>query len=338
MARTTKIRREKSSALPCAMPRSQIRLLTAGAMVLSLIVTIRFAGRVHAQTPAAALVLRTARSSPFDLELGGELAGMPPGTTRYIPRENLLTLPQLAYTVTDDANFKGSTQVSGVSLEELTRHLGGVPHSDMVVAICDDQYRANYPRAYVMAHHPLLVLKINGKPPSGWAEDSEGHGLDMGPFLISHPKFTPSFKILSHEDEPQIPWGVVRLEFRNEKAVFGAIAPRGLHATDPSVQAGYRIAQQNCFRCHNMGHEGGTKAGRPWQVLAAYAASSPDSFAAYVRNPRSQNPQAQMPAMAGYDDQTIAALEAYFQRFESSSSPRQDKGQAKGQEKAKPKP
>jgi len=43
--------------------------------------------------------------------------------------------------------------------------------------------------------------------------------------MISHPAFAPSFKVLSHTDEPQIPWGVVRIEFPDEKSVFGAIAP-----------------------------------------------------------------------------------------------------------------
>jgi mono/diheme cytochrome c family protein len=316
------------------MQQPWIRLLAVAGVVLVAVVNIRFGESVRAQTPAIGLALRTTRASPLDLELGGELAGLPPGTTRFILREDLLALPQLTYTVTDDANFTGPTQISGVSLEELTRHLGSTPQSDMAVAICDDQYRATYPGAYVAAHHPLLVLNINGKPPSGWPKDSEGHGMDMGPFLISHPKFTPSFKILSHEDEAQIPWGVVRLEFRNEKSIFGAIAPHGPHVVDPSVQAGYRIAQQNCFRCHNMGKEGGTKAGRPWQVLAAWAVASPDYFAAYVRNPRSKNPQAQMPGMSGYDDKTIAALQAYFQTFATPSPPRA-KGQAKGQKKTK---
>jgi mono/diheme cytochrome c family protein len=313
----------------------RIGLLTIAGLVVGAAVTIRLSRDVYAQTPPTHLTLRSIRSSPLDLELGGELAGLPPRTTRYILREDLLALPQLTYTVTDDANFTGPTQISGVSLQELTRHLGAAPESDMVVAICDDQYRANYPGAYVAAHHPLLVLNINGKPPSGWPKDSEGHGMDMGPFLISHPKFTPSFRILSHEDQPQIPWGVVRLEFRNEKAVFGAIAPRGPHAPEPSVLAGYRIAQQNCFRCHNMGHEGGTKAGRPWQVLAAWSAASPDYFAAYVRNPRSKNPQAQMPGAPGYDNKTLAALETYFRTF-ATASPGRVKRQEKVQEKAKP--
>jgi mono/diheme cytochrome c family protein len=316
------------------MQRPWISPLAVVSVVFGMSVAVCFAGPARAlpQTPASRLTLRTARSSPLDLELGGELTGLPPGTTRYIPREDLLALPQLTYTVNDDANFTSPTQISGVSLEMLTRHLGATPESDMVVAICDDRYRANYPRAYIAAHHPLLILNINGKPPAGWPKDSEGHGMNMGPFLISHPRFTPSFRIFAHEDEPHIPCGIVRLEFRNEKAVFGAIAPPGPHASDAAVQAGYRIAQQNCFRCHNQGREGGTKAGRPWQVLAAWAATSPDYFTAYVHDPRSRNPQAQMPAMSGYDDKTLAALDAYFRTF--SPWPSHKKGQRKEKTKS----
>jgi hypothetical protein len=177
--------------------------------------------------------LRAARQAASDLEVGGEIAGLPAGATRYITRENLLILPQVTYTVTDDSNFIGPTKISGVSLDELTRSLGAAPQSDMVVAICDDKYHAHYPRDYVAAHHPLLVLTINGQPPSGWPKSPEGQGSDMGPYMISHPKFTSSFKILSHTDESQIPWGVVKIELRNENAVFGAIFPRGPFAAHP---------------------------------------------------------------------------------------------------------
>ena len=311
-------------ALTWPMPRLSVRLLVLLGLLIAVSAPLRFVVKAQAQAhvvDSSILALHSARLSPLDLEIGGEIARLLPGTTRYLTREDLLALPQSTYTVTGDANFRSPTQVSGVSLEELAKDLGAAPQSDMVVAICDDQYRANYPRAYVREHHPLLVLNVNGKPPSGWPKDAEGHGLSMGPFLISHPTFIPSFKVFSHQDEPQIPWGVVRLEFRNEQHVFGAIAPQGPHASAELVQAGYRIAQQNCFRCHNMGQEGGTKAGHPWIVLSAWASSSPEYFAAYVRNPQSKNAQAQMPGNPGYDNQTIEALIAYFRTFSASTSP-----------------
>jgi mono/diheme cytochrome c family protein len=270
---------------------------------------------------AAIPKLQATRQSPDDLEVGGELAGLPSNSTRYITREDLLALPQVAYTVTDDPNFSGPTKISGVSLEELARSLGTAPKSDMVVAICDDKYRANYPHAYVAAHHPLLVLTVDGQPPSGWPKSVDQPPSDMGPYMISHPQFAPSFKVLSHPEEAQIPWGVVRIELRNEYTVFGAIAPRGPNAAKASVRAGYRIAQQNCFRCHNMGREGGGKSGIPWLVLSAWAKTSPERFVAYVRDPKVSNPNAQMPGNPGYDDATIAALAAYFRTFIPEGKP-----------------
>jgi mono/diheme cytochrome c family protein len=310
------------------MRRLWIGSLAAAGILLAYGIEMDSAGRTDASTSGSlgeqdappvssvsAVKLRTERQSPTDLEIGGELRSVPRGASRYLTREDLLTLPQVTYTVTDDSNFTGPTEISGVPLEELTRALGAVPQEEMVVAICDDKYRTNYPHDYVAAHHPLLVLTINGQPPSGWPKDSGGHGYDMGPYLVSHPAFTPSFKIFSHADEPQIPWGVVRIELRKQNAVFGAIAPRGNRAATARVEAGYRIARQNCFRCHNMGREGGQKSGISWWVLSKRAVASSRYFADYVRDPRAKNPVAQMPANSGYDDRTIEALTAYFQTF-----------------------
>jgi mono/diheme cytochrome c family protein len=255
------------------------------------------------------------RQLPSDLEVSGALAGLPPESTRYIAREELLAMLQVNITVTDDTNFTGRTKIRGVKLEVLARELGASSASDMVVAICDDGYRANYPRAYLVGHHPVLVLEVNGKPPAGWPKDSQEHTFDMGPYMISHSKFTPSYKILSHAEEAQIPWGVVRIEFREEKTVFGAIAPRGTHARDREVRDGFHIAEQNCFRCHSAGREGGQKAGLSWESLSAIAAASPKDFGAYIRAPLAKNPHAQMPGNPQYDDATLAALTAYFRTF-----------------------
>ena len=263
--------------------------------------------------------LHVERTSPGDLEVAGELAGVPAVATRYLTRGDLLSVPQVTFTVSDDSNFAHPTKVSGIPLEELARDVGAKPLSDLVVAICDDQYRTNYSRAYLSTHHPVLVLTIDGKPPSAWPKSSDGTG--MGQYMISHAELKPAFKILSHSDEPQIPWGVVRLEFRNEASVFGAIAPHGPTANDAAVQNGFRIAQQNCFRCHSMGKEGGQRSGVPWIVLAAVAANSPDVFAKYVRNPTAMNPKSEMAANPGYDDATMRALVAYFRTFVPAGKP-----------------
>ncbi|MFZ3330202.1 MAG: c-type cytochrome [Candidatus Acidiferrales bacterium] len=302
--------------------------LRFSARTLASLVCLLFAGTGEAFLYSAALqstsasgnagdhlALHTARRSPFDLEIAGDLAGQPAGAVRYVTRDELLTLPQVNFTVTDDPNFTAPTAVSGVLLDELAKRLSAHPGADIIVAICDDLYRGDYPRDYVAAHHPVLVLTINGKYPDAWPKNSEGHGVYIGPYLITHREFKPRFKILAHSDEAQIPWGVVRLEFVNERTAFDAIAPCGPQAHDASVQDGYRIAQQNCLRCHNRGDVGGQKAGRPWLLLAAWATARPEYFAAYVRNPQSQNPQTEMPGNPGYDDATMQALISYFRTF-----------------------
>jgi mono/diheme cytochrome c family protein len=269
----------------------------------------------------ASPALHERRQQASDLEVSGALAGLPADSTRFLTREELLAMPQVSFQPSGDTNFSGPTKISGVRLEDLARAFGAAPSSDMVVAICDDEYRANYPRAYLTAHHPVLVMEVNGKAPSGWPKDSQEHKYDMGPYMISNPKFVPSYKILSHEDEPQIPWGVVRIEFRDEKTVFAAIAPQGPHAQDGEVQDGFSIAKQNCFRCHNSGREGGQKSRLSWDVLSKLAQAAPKDFAAYIHSPARRNEKAQMPGFPEYDDATLAALTAYFQTFSKQGKP-----------------
>ena len=247
-------------------------------------------------------LLHASRQAPTDLQVG---------ESQFVSYQDLLRLPQVKFTTSDDSNFATPGHVSGVPLEELKRSLGS--DADMVVAICADGYRSNYPAAYLSAHHPVLVLTVNGEAQQAWPRTHDGG--DLGPYVIANPSFTPSFKVLSHSDEAQIPFRVVRIDFRSEREVFGAIAPQGNYAPDSPVMQGYKIAQQNCYRCHNMGAEGGHMASIPWPVVGTFAKGNPDFFAKYVRNPQAVNPSSRMAASPEYDDATIAALRAYFSTF-----------------------
>jgi hypothetical protein len=242
------------------------------------------------------------RQAPTDLEVG---------TGKFISYQDLLRFPQVSFTTSGDSNFPAPVRVSGVPLDELRRSFD--PKADMVVAICADGYRSSYPAAYLAAHHPVLVLKVDGKAQDGWPKTHDGG--ELGPYVVSNPDFVPSFKVLAHSDEAQIPFRVVRLTFRDEREVFGAIAPHGDFAPGSPVMDGYLIARQNCFRCHNLGAEGGQMASIPWPVLGAMAKTSPEFFARYVRNPQALNPKSRMEGSPEYDDQTIAALQAYFSTF-----------------------
>lgn len=281
--------------------------------ILALVVVAAAVTTVPAADPRT--ILRVERTSGGDLEVGGDLIGVAPGSTRYVRYEDLLQLPQETYSVSDDSNFHGTTEISGVALSALAQILG--QSADMMVAICYDHYRTNYPADYLSAHHPLLVLRVNGKERDHWPASAEGGS--MAPYLISHPVFKPSFKVLSHEDEPQIPYGVTRIEFRREAEVFGAIRPHGNWPADSPVEQGYVIARQDCFRCHNIESEGGTMAGRSWLQLATIAGSDATRFQYTIRDPKSVKPDAKMPAHKDYDDATLHALTEYFKTFAISA-------------------
>jgi mono/diheme cytochrome c family protein len=264
-------------------------------------------------TPTPHIPLHRTRTSPTDLELGGSLANVPPGQTRFVSFADLARLPQETYTVTDDAGLGKSVRITGIALEKLPALLGAAPGASMVTALCSDAYAAHYPAAYFRAHHPLLVLRLDNKAPTQWPVLSGGDS--MGPYLVSHPSFKPAFQVLSHEDEAQVPWGIVRLDFQPEQQVYAPIAPIGPHANDPLVQQGYTIARQNCFRCHSRGGEGGEKSRRPWDVVARRAVTDPQYFDTYVRDPKRLNPAAQMEGSPKYNAATLQALRAYFQPF-----------------------
>jgi mono/diheme cytochrome c family protein len=283
------------------------------------------AARYHAsraaQNPAKnqmKLQLQIERTSSLDLEISGNLAGLPAGSKRFVHHEDLLTLPQVSFTVTDDPNFSGPTEVRGVELDLLARELATEGERAFIVAVCRDWYRAHYPRAYREVHKPVLALEINGQLPPDWPKSKEGTTSATGPYLITHAHFTPSFKVLAHEDEAQIPWGVVALEFLNEKAALAGIEPQGATADAPDVEAGYRIAQQNCFRCHGPANLGSLKGKLTWDGIALFASQAPKNFAAYVRNPKSVVPNAEMPPNPHYDEPTLEALTAYFDTFAPS--------------------
>src|SRR5208283_6008552 len=70
------------------------------------------------------LALAVARSSPQDLEISGDVPGIPQGAKRFVRYEDLSRLPQVAFTVEDDANFSGAVKLSGVDLDELLQALG----------------------------------------------------------------------------------------------------------------------------------------------------------------------------------------------------------------------
>jgi len=201
-----------------------------------------------------------------------------------------------------------------VELATLARAFAVEGEKALVVAICDDWYRAYYPQQYRQLHLPVLALELEGQPPESWPKSKDG--LTMGPYLITHPHFVPSSKTLSQEEEAQVPWGVIRLEFLDEQNAFASIIPHN-ESENSTVQSGYTIARQNCLRCHGPESQELLKGKLTWDGIALFASQAPQNFAAYVRNPKALSKEAQMPGNPNYDDATIAALIAYFRTFVS---------------------
>ncbi|MFY9935371.1 MAG: hypothetical protein WAK33_00775 [Silvibacterium sp.] len=259
------------------------------------------------------LPLHEKRMSPDDLKLSGELPGVPANSVRFVSYLELAKLPQVTFTVTDDPNFKKKAEITGVHLDEILAALGIPGKNTLIAAICDDEYEAHYPVEYRAAHHPILVLRLNGKQLA--VSKRTGDGGIYGPYLISHPSFTSRYRTLAHPEEAQIPNGVIELRFVKEDLALGAIHPPGEFADGSPQMQGYLIARENCFRCHNAGPYGGRKASVSWSSLAKMADSKPVYFSAYIKDPPSQSAYAEMPSFPDYDDATLAALTAYFRAF-----------------------
>ena len=270
-----------------------------------------------ADSPSGGHLLSTERTSNSDLEITGMAADIAPGTIRYISYQQLLKLPQTTVTVTGDENFRELPQqkltVTGVYLDVLERSLGALPGADLLTALCSDGYRATYTRDYVKTHRPILALKIDGLPVETWV--AQTHNDDPGTYFITHAYFTPAFSVSSFQELPKIPAKVTRLDFGAAEKVYGAIAPRPGDTSNPQVIAGFRIAQQHCYRCHNMGTYGGTKAGKEWHTLGNFASSSPAIFERYLRDPKSVDPKSTMTCDPQLGEPAAKALQAYFQTF-----------------------
>ncbi len=270
------------------------------------------------ETEPRKLSLHDSRTSPTDLQFSGDVPGTIDYAGRYVAYSELLKLPQVTFTVTDDSNFPGKTEIQGVYLDEVL-HAFGIPDANTLVgANSDDGYEGHYTVEYRAVHHPILVLQVNGKKLQ-IAKRSSSDGI-YGPYLISQPSFTPRYRILAHAEEAQIPNGVLELRFLNQDEVLQAIEPRGDFADGSPQMQGYRIAQQNCFRCHNAGAYGGRKAGISWGVLGRIATTKPEFFKGYIKDPESESDYAEMPGFPEYDDATLAALTAYFQAIPAKAA------------------
>jgi mono/diheme cytochrome c family protein len=279
---------------------------------------IGLTGPLAARQPVPQPDLHARRRAGTDLELAGLNGIVPGGKSRFVSRTFLLTLPRVTVHLEQFEDFPAITSpgvmVSGIYLDVLAKALGAeVTTASAIEAICADGYAAAFPAGYIQVHRPIFVLAIDGLPPHEWAVQHKTY--DPGPYFIAYEHFAPHFRVLAHDDRPLEPDQIAKLLFSTKAVIYAGIEPK--ENSDPAnadspVVSGFRIARQNCFRCHNSGEFGGTQAGLSFKKLGKIAAARPDYFAAWVHDPQAVDPKSKMPANKSYDQTTLEAITRYF--------------------------
>lgn len=258
----------------------------------------------------------TQRHSPSDLEVLTLDAAGATKSTVFLSRDYLATLPQTSFALKPDSNFPElpatGARITGVDLNVL---IHSIAPSSALVAVCRDGYISPFPRQALLDHHPILVYALDGLPIHQWAINHNTY--DPGPYFVTYANFVPSFHILAHEDFAQHPAEILQIKLLPPDSLFSGITPPNVAQLPPDspILDGFRIAQQNCVRCHQSGATGGTKAHDTWQQLAEIAETRPEFFAAWTHNPQAIDPHDGMPPNLKYDQATLKALTRYFQTF-----------------------
>lgn len=260
---------------------------------------------------APALTLHTERQDPTDLEISGLLVDLPAGESRWLRWGDLRTLPTQEFE--QEGEFlPGRHKVRVVFLQDVLDKLPISPAADAVTAVCHDGYASVFRTAFTTKWRPYIVLEINGAGPTQWPP--AGMTFNPGPYVISVNDHTAPdvSKVLdvSHKQ----PWGVTAIKLVNYADEFAPFAKGEWAALSERAFRGRELWVNSCYSCHKgPGEEiGGTKGGRPFAVLRAYAQHNKAYFRNYVRNPKGINPSAQMTAHPHYTDTQLAELIAFI--------------------------
>jgi cytochrome c2 len=260
---------------------------------------------------ARAIELHGDRSSPFDLEVRGTLPSVPQGASRYVRWGDLRALPVTKLTLSGEF-LKGPEVLTVIFLSDLMKALEVTPETDLLLATCDDGYVGIYTGDFIAKYRPFLVLEIDGKGPKDWPPK----GLDFNPapyvITVSADLVPASNQFMDVEHKK--PWAVTTIEVASYSDKFKGFYSGKWASLSASAQAGRQIWINSCASCHGgpEGTFGGTKAQRPFQVIAAYAGYDQPFFTKYVRNPQSLVPSAKMEAHPHYTDANFADLIAFI--------------------------
>jgi cytochrome c2 len=266
-----------------------------------------------AAPPASAMELHGDRSSPLDLAVTGRLAGVRDGETSYARWSDLRALPSTRLTV-DGEFMKGPQVLTVVFLSDLWRALPTGTGADSILATCADGYVSVYTSAFISDYKPFIVLEINGRGPGEWLPPALAY--NPGPYAIMVSADVAPLVAHYPNVQHKKPWGVTTVEIASYADRFKGIYSGSWASLSPAAASGREIWVNSCASCHAgpAGIFGGTKAGRPFQVVAAYAGYDRAFFMKYVRDPKSLVPCAKMEPHPRYTDDELSGLIEFITR------------------------
>jgi hypothetical protein len=258
----------------------------------------------------ATLPLFEQRSSPYDLEVSGELAGVPPGGVRYVRYSDLRSLPTAVLRMTGEF-VPGEQAVTVVFLGDLEKELPASPGADCVLATCVDRYASVFTRDFIARYRPFLVLEINGEGPDKWPP--KGLDFNPGPYVITVSEAlvpeAASVLDIAHKK----PWGVSGIEIATFSKSFSGAFQGRWSAISARAAAGRDIWINDCDSCH-LGPGGifsGNQSRQAFAIIAAIARGNPALFKQYVRDPKSVISTAKMEPHPQYTDAQLDSVIAF---------------------------
>ena len=257
------------------------------------------------------LTLSPTRGSPLDLEVKGEIAGLAPGQTRYIPWAELRALPTSTLTVSEDF-FKTPQKVTVLFLSDFLKALPLTAKADTLLATCYDGYASVFTRAFVDHYRPFFILEVNGVGPKGWPLPANVY--NPGPYVITVSSALAPDAVHYLDLPHKKPSGIVVVEIASYQEKYAGSYSGPWASLSDKAKAGREIWINSCACCHPGpgGTFGGYKSGRPFPVLAAYAGYDQPYFKKYVRNPKAVSASAKMEAHPHYTDAQLDQLIAFI--------------------------
>jgi hypothetical protein len=268
-------------------------------------------GLLAAVARSATLAVRTGPGGKFDLPISGMLVGLAPGQEGHIDRSDLLALPTSLVDVTGKFG-KETKEARVLFLSDFVAALPSRPGADVLLATCTDGYMSVYTFDFIRRYRPFLVLQLGGRGPERWPPP--GLAFNPAPFAIDASAALAAgveeYRDIGHKR----PWGIVSVRLSSMQESFGAFFRGRWAAPGPAAAAGREIWINSCASCHPgpPGATGGTKSGRPIEIVQAIAGANRSFFMQYVRQPTSLDPAAKMEAHPWYSDAELDQLIAFL--------------------------